>query len=181
MDRILFVFLLFSVLFSPVLAQPDSGHVQSNYLNFGVGVSGWGIPIYASFEFNVGTNMALDLGGSYQSKNETYRSGLYGATWQHTIVGVQGSFHYYLDAILALPDDFDLYGGASLGYWIWETDLRESSTGFDGSYAGTATGGFGLGIQAGGRYFFLDNLALALELGGGTILSSGRLGLSLEM
>ena len=83
-----------------------------------------------------------------------------------------------IQTVLNIPDDFDLYAGASLGYYIWNTTYKGDLSGV--VYSGTGTGGTSLGIQFGGRYFLGDNhkTALNLEVGGGTRISSGTFGIT---
>jgi outer membrane immunogenic protein len=118
------------------------------------------------------------LGASYQSKSESYT--WYGdkVTWKHTIIGVSASFQYYFDRLIDLDDDFDLYVGLGLGYYLWKTTLKSSYSGFSGDYTGSGTGGIGISYVAGGRYYLNEKMALSLHYGGNTILSYARVGLS---
>ncbi len=96
--------------------------------------------------------------------------------WTHTVIGFNARGAYYADRILDIPSDFDLYGGLDLGFYIWNTKQKSSVDGID--YSGGDLGGFGLSAFVGGRYFFNPNMAVNLELGGGSVTSGGRIGVS---
>jgi len=74
-----------------------------------------------------------------------------------------------------LPDEWDLYGGLNLGYYIWNTKYDDIS-GINVDYAGSGSGGFSIGLHVGGRYFINDKIGINLEFGGGTVLAGGTIG-----
>ena len=153
-------------------------------LNFGVGVSDWGIPIYMNLESPIDIESStISVGFSYQFKNETERYYWYlsDVTWRHAIIGIDGSWNYYVDELLGLPDNLNLYGGVGFGYWIWRTKVHSAYNGFSDTYSGTGSGGLGVSYVLGGRYLFKDRLGLNVQFGGGTILSAGKIGLSLQL
>lgn len=146
-----------------------------DYFNVGIGVSGWGIPIYVGADFTVADN--ITVGGVLSAQRKTQRSGWSGndIRWVHTIIGIGGNANYHF---LEPDDQFDIYAGATVGYYIWNTRLRESVPGFNGIYEGGGSGGVGVGLQVGGRVKLDNGIVLHGEFGGGTVLSSGRIGLS---
>jgi len=140
--------------------------------------SNWGIPLFVSVEIPVKfENQSFMFGGSLRTKQTSYVAGE--TTWRHTIIGLQGGWNYYFDDLLDMPNDIDLYAGARLNYYIWNTKVEDSVDGFDEGYSGNS-GGLGLAFTAGGRYHFKENMSAFLEVGGGTQLSGGRLGLSFK-
>ncbi|MGV3598198.1 MAG: outer membrane beta-barrel protein [Bacteroidota bacterium] len=157
---------------------------KHRYFNLGIGISNWGIPVYAGLEFPIGkkkehgNDLSMAIGGSYQSKSESYSWFGDKLTWRHTIIGVNVSVHYYFDRMIELDDDFDLYAGGGFGVYSWKTTLTESSGGFSGSYSGSGTGGIGFSYVAGARYYLNKKVALNIHYGGNTILSSARVGVS---
>lgn len=146
--------------------------LESPVLNAGIGISGWGVPIYVGVDFPV--HEAITVGGhlSYQTDSESFL----GERWRHTIIGISGRGDYHFNALLDLPEQWDLYAGLSLGYWVWNTKY---SGDFDLDYSGSGSGGFGIFAQLGARYFFTEKLGANLEVGGGNILSGGKLGISI--
>jgi hypothetical protein len=149
-----------------------------DYFNVGVGVSGWGIPIYAGVDFTV--DKRITVGGMVSAQRKVQRSGFLNndLRWVHTIIGISGNANYHF---LEPGDEFDVYAGASIGYYVWSTRLRESVPGFNGVYEGDGSGGFGVGFQVGGRYKLDNGIILHGEFGGGTVFSSGRIGVSFPL
>lgn len=179
MAKLITVIILTVLCVSTVKAQDTISN--SKFFNFGIGVSGWGIPVYGGVEFPVGKkNQTIMLGASYQTNSESYGWLGNNITWRHTIIGIDGSFNYYFDDFLNLPPEFDSYAGIGLGYYFWRTKITESINGFNEPYTGTGSGGLGVSFLAGGRYYLKEKLALSVQFGGGTIMSSGRIGLSLK-
>jgi hypothetical protein len=75
--------------------------------------------------------------------------------------------NYYFDNLIELPDAWDVYGGANIGYAL---GLNNNGN------------GLALGLQVGGRYFWSDKWGVYLELGGGsTIGGTGGIGLTMKM
>lgn len=184
MKRILLTAAILSGLFHGVQAQSADTNTLSKLFNVGIGASSWGVPFYAGFESPLEMeNATIAFGFSYQSRDETQELWWYldDVTWRHTIIGIDGSWRYYVDEILGLPDNLDLYGGVGFGYWIWRTRIKTAYDGFDEAYSGTGSGGLGASYILGGRYFFKDKLALNAQFGGGTILSAGKIGLSFTL
>ncbi len=74
--------------------------------------------------------------------------------FDYMTLGVKAN--YYFDELLDLPSEWDIYGGANLGYGIYMGDGVESSD-------------FDLGLQVGGRWFWSDKWGVYLEIGGGKL------------
>ena len=167
-----------TIIFLSVSAVLFGQRNTESYFNAGIGISNWGIPLYASFEKPVASDINLGGGASFQtvSRSVSYSSGR--TTWRHTAVGLEAIGLYYADRVLALPSDFDVYGGLGLGFFFWDTSFKDGPNGFNESYDGPASSGLGLRGFVGARYHMNSNLALNLELGGGSVISGGRFGLS---
>ncbi len=165
---------LFLFLFATSFSYAQ-GTLESPAVNAGLGISGWGVPLYVGVDFPV--HEAITVGGnlSYQSKKESQSYFGYTLEWKHTIIGISGRGDYHFNELLDLSEEWDLYGGLSLGYWFWNTKYTGD---FEAEYSGSGSGGLGIYFQAGARYFFSDNVAMNLEVGGGNILSGGRIGVT---
>ncbi len=146
--------------------------LESPVLNAGIGISGWGVPVYVGVDFPVHEAITVGFHLSYQTDNERFL----GEGWKHTIIGISGRSDYHFNDLLDLPEEWDLYAGLSLGYYVWNTKYKGD---FDINYGGTGAGGLGFTAQLGGRYFFTEKLAANLELGGGNVISGAKIGISI--
>ena len=167
------------IVLAAFLSLGFGAYAQQNHLNIGIGASGWGIPIYASYDFNVADNWNVVVGASFQQKTESFSGFGFSYKWQHTIIGVRAGAQYYFNELLNIDDQFDVYAAGYLGYYIWNTSY--DGPGDEPDYTGSGSGGFGIGIAAGGRWYFTDKWAVNLELGGGNVMSGALLGVSLRM
>ncbi len=141
-------------------------------LTAGIGFSSWGVPIFARYEAPVADNITVGGGLSFQTKSENYST----VKWKHTIFGITARGSYHFNELLEVNDEWDFYAGVGLGYYVW--NQKYDGNGFTGSYSGTGSGGFSVGVHLGGRYFVKDNLAINLEVGGGSVLSGGTIGVT---
>jgi outer membrane immunogenic protein len=166
MKRILSVLILL-VSFNAVNAQNPlvPGKTQ---LNFGVGLSEWGVPVYIGIDH--GLSQVFTIGGelSYRSYRENWKNN----TYRHGITGISGNLNYHFNQVLKMPKDFDLYAGANLGFYMWSSP---------DAYDGTHSSGLGLGGQIGGRYYFSNKVGINLEAGGGNAFSGGKFGLTIKL
>jgi len=137
-----------------VFAQGPIGKGEKQ-LNGGVGLSAWGIPVYVGLDYGVTPD--ISVGGEF-----SFRS------YWGTIIGIDVNGNYHFNKLLSLPKPWDLYGGLNLGYYSWS-----ASTGYTGSYSGV-----GVGLQVGGRYYFNNKFGVNVELGGATVASGLKLGVS---
>jgi hypothetical protein len=164
-------FVLFILFSTSSFAQFNPYADNTKMVSVGVGASGWGIPLFVRYEQAVADNISVGGALSFQSKSEKYAT----ASWNHTIVGVNGRASYHFNELFSVPDEWDFYGGASLGYYFWNTKV-------DGvgsiAYTGSGSGGFNIGAHVGARYFVNDNLGINLELGGGSVLAGGTIGVT---
>ncbi len=155
-----FFIILFSLCLSSVFAQGslEKGKAQ---INAGFGVSGWGVPVYAGVDFAVHESITVGGNISYRNNSESYSGNKYSQSL--TVINFNGNYHF--NKLLELPDPWDLYAGATLGYYVW-SDVKWNNG--NGVVYGGESSGIGAGIQIGGRYFFTDKFGVNLELGGGT-------------
>ncbi len=132
-------------------------------LNAGVGLGGWGVPIYIGLDY--GLMEDITLGGEFAFRG--YNDG----PWKHNILVFAVNGNYHFNRILNIPPVWDFYAGLSLGFASWS-----HPRGYD---EGRYRSGSFLGAQIGGRYYLTNNLALNLEAGGGTV-NGGKFGITVK-
>ena len=168
----IFAFVLFVMFSANSYAQYNPYSDGSSLFTVGVGASSWGIPLFVRYEKAVADNITAGGSLSFQSKGETYGNN----KWKHTIVGLNARGSYHFNELLEAPDEWDFYGGMSLGYYFWDT--KYDGAGASYSYSGSGSGGLGIGLHLGARYFIKDNMGINLELGGGSVLAGGTVGVT---
>src|SRR6478609_2554504 len=131
-----------------------------NLLNIGIGLNSYysgGVPLSVMYEKGVTDDISVGGGIDYLSYH--YDVGGTDYSYTATYIGARGSYHF--NKLLNLRDEnWDIYGGASLGYrsFSWK--------GYNGAGAGDAYGsGLFLGIHAGARYYFNKSVGGFVELG----------------
>lgn len=168
-----FLFITLTALTMTMLSEDAHAQSNFNYINAGIGVSGWGIPLYVGADYTVADQ--ITVGGVLSAQRKVERLGWLTGTynWVHTIIGIgiNGNYHF-----LDPGDEFDVYAGLTAGYYIWNTTRR--GDGPDINYSGSGAGGLGIAAQVGGRYRLEQGIIIHGELGGGTVFSSARLGVS---
>lgn len=130
----------------------------SNNLSLGIGPGLAGI--YGTMDipaislgYQAGIHEKFSVGGIVGYSASTF----FDVTVSYIFIGARGEYHF-VDADI---DDFDLYGGLTLGYNIvnWS-----EPTGFAGSFGGSY---LLYGFHVGGRYYFTPSVGAFLELGYG--------------
>lgn len=149
--------------FSQLKAQGnlDKGKAQ---INAGVGLSGWGIPVYAGFDYGLGKSFTIGAEVSYRNYDNL--------GFGFNIIGVLGNVNYHLNDVLNMPKDMDLYGGLNLGYYLYNSPA---------GYAGSSLSTLGISGQVGYRYFFSNKIGGNIELGGGSAVSGAKLGVTIKL
>jgi outer membrane immunogenic protein len=149
-------------------------HAQSplplgkSQLNFGVGFSGYGVPLYLGLDYSV--HKDITLGGELSLR--TYNDNYNGNGYNHNIFGFSANGNYHFNSILEIPTNWDFYAGLNVGFYSWTSPS---------DYPGDHNSGVGLGAQVGGRYYFNDKWGVNLELGGGSLVSGGKIGLTVKL
>lgn len=143
-----------------------------NQLNFGVGLSGWGVPVYIGIDHGVGNDFSIGGEFSYRSYNENWRNDDNYYDYNHNIMGFSGNVNYHFNRVLQVPSNWDFYAGLNLGFYVWNSPNE---------YKGNHSSGLGLGGQIGGRYYFSNKLGINLEFGGNNAFSGGKVGLTIKM
>jgi hypothetical protein len=160
-----FITIIFLSFITLLTVNSQNPHENRNQLNAGIGLSGWGVPVYVGLDFGIHRDVSFGIEGSFRSFNQNYT----GSRYNSSIIGLSGNVNYHFNRILEIPKNWDFYAGLNLGYYIWSTPSN---------YPGSGSSGLGLGAQIGGRYYINDRFALNLEIGGGNAFSEGKFGIS---
>ena len=163
--QILIIILLLST--SAIIAQGPNLKGQTQ-INFGVGFSSWGVPVYVGFDYGVHRNISLGAEVSYRGYSDNEGN----SNYHHSIIGFSGNANYHFNNVLNIPSPWDVYAGLNLGFYAWN-----SPKDYDGNY----NSGLGMGAQIGARYFFSDRVGVNLEFGGGNAFSGGKFGLTIKL
>jgi len=168
MKKLLMVVALFTMIGHISAQEQTTSRDNATQLNFGLGLSGWGVPVYVGLDFWVSRDVTLGGELSFRGYRENWKNNYY----RHNIIGVSGNVNYHFNRILRIPPVWDFYAGLNIGFYHWN-----SPDGYGGSY----NSGLGLSGQIGGRYYLSDRLGLNLEFGGGSAFSGGKFGLTLKI
>jgi hypothetical protein len=140
----------------------------TSLLNVGIGLSSWGIPLHASYEYMFTDKISAGLGIDYTRRS---LSGWSGGHWNYLYFGARGNYHF--NELLKIENEkLDVYGGLTLGYY---------TVNYSGdTYLGNVSYGSQvfLGGQVGARYAFAKNLTGFGEVGAGS--GFARVGLSFK-
>jgi outer membrane immunogenic protein len=165
MKRIVFVIaMIFNICEFDTNAQAPLG-VGEKQVNAGLGLSGWGLPVYGGLDFGVYKDITVGIEGSFRSYSDNWDHNSY----NHTIFGISGNGNYHFNSLLLIPGEWDFYAGLNLGFFIWSSPS---------GYNGPNNSGLGLGIQVGGRYFITKRFGLNLEFAGGNTVTGGKFGIT---
>src|SRR5665647_1066795 len=123
-----------------------------NQLNLGVGLSGWGVPIYIGIDHGVGSDFSIGGEFSYRDYRKYYQNYHY----RNNIMGFSGNANYHFNRVLEIPSNWDFYAGLNLGFYVWNSEELYREEYYDRP-------SLGLGGQIGGRYYFSDKVGLNLE------------------
>ena len=135
--------------------------------NAGLGFSTWGLPVYVGMDFGVYKD--ITVGGELSFRS--YHDRIVGVEYSHSIIGIIANGNYHFNRVLAIPNEWDVYAGLDIGFYVWNSDK---------SYTGSGASGLGLGAQIGGRYYFNNKVGINLEVGGGNSTSSGKIGITVN-
>lgn len=161
------LFLAFLISTSAIIAQGPVSKGESQ-INFGVGLSSWGIPVYLGFDHGIHPDITLGAELSYRSYDNNWNKNKY----NHTVIGILGNANYHFNTILEIPSPWDFYAGLNIGFYNWQSPNE---------YEGSHNSGLGLGAQIGGRYYFSNTVGINLEFGGGNGFNGGKFGISIKI
>jgi outer membrane immunogenic protein len=133
--------------------------------NAGLGISGWGVPVYAGVDYAAFNDITIGLLASFVSYNED----LYGSKYTSSVFGITMNGNYHFNTVLEIPKKWDFYAGVNIGYYSWAVPS---------DYPGKNSSGLEFGAQIGGRYFINKQFGLNLELGGSGSFPGGKVGIT---
>ncbi len=162
MKKIIGITALFLSGFASAQSMLGKGGKQ---LNAGFGLSSWGLPVYVGMDFGVHEDISVGFEGSFRAYRHRYASVYY----NHSIIGLSGNANYHFNTLFHMPEEFDLYAGLNVGFYIWNSPR---------DYYGPSSSGLGFGGQLGFRYYFNENFGLNLEGGTGNAFSGGKFGIT---
>lgn len=143
-------------------------------VNAGVGFGGGlGLPVYAGVDFGVHNDITVGAEASYATSSVSN----YGFDSKMNWFGVGANANYHFNTLLNIPNNWDLYAGATLAYNIFSYNTSEKLKNI-GMDLGLQQSGIGFAGQVGGRYYFTNNFAINVEYGGGSVVSGGKAGIS---
>ena len=171
MKKLLFILVLL-ISTTAIFAQGGPISKGQAQLNFGVGFSSWGIPVYLGFDYGVHPDITLGLELSYRGYDDDWYDDDDHYNYHHSIIGFSGNANYHFNNVLNIPAPWDFYAGLNLGFYTWSSPKN---------YHGSHSSGIGLGGQIGGRYYFSNKVGINLEFGGGNSFSGGKIGLTIKL
>ena len=140
-----FTFLMIVVFMAATMfAQRDGvaplakGQMQ---INFGTGFSSKGLPVYASLDIALHKDVTItpEVHMTLPLSNDDSFGG-----------GVLCKADYHWNYLIGIPDNWDFYAGARVGFGFGDDFYPD------------------FGIQVGGRWYWSDSWGLNLEIAGGT-------------
>ena len=127
-------------------------------------------PMQLYYEAGVSDQLGVGafIGYTSTGRKEVFKDGFgnthtYQYNYNYTLIGLRGAYHF--GCLLGTVDNFDLYGGLSLGYAILNTKLKTSDGAPDIDDTKSSSSGFHLGVYAGMRYYFDDSFGVFGEIG----------------
>lgn len=184
----LFLLIAFILGISSVSKSQNTFTGGDQVANLGIGlgnfISGQGfkttfMPVSLSYEFCAkedlfDSNSALGVGalvGYYGAKYDVPNVN-FGYNYNYALLGVRANIHYQF------VDKLDTYLGGMLGYNL-AVITNYGDKQYKDSHPAPKSGGFDFAFYVGGRYYFLEKLALFSEVGYG--ISPVTVGLALKL
>ena len=157
--------LLIAILFFGSNINAQIAYQQGdNQLNFGFNV-GQGPGIYGSYEVGITDNISIGgeaaLGFRAGVGNFIYSS----YNYFQANIRFSGFANYHFAQLVGLPDEWDLYGGADIGYSIWTKSSNAPDIAYDVYNWNQSS--FMIGAHGGGRWFWNEKWGVNAEVGGG--------------
>lgn len=169
----LILLIAFGLLSTAVFAQAPLREGETQ-INAGVGLSGWGVPVYVGLDYGIARDFTLGGQLSFQTDDDPYYYNGRDYHYDSSAVGIGGNFNYHFNRVLHMPSKFNLYAGLSLTYYYWDYDDYDGHPHPDHD-------ALGLGLQIGGRYFFTKSFGINLEFGGNTGTSGAKFGVTFKL
>lgn len=151
-------------------------------VNAGVGFSnGWKTPVFVGFDYGLNDDVTLGAQVAYASQSSDYKYYSDKLTW--ITFGVNANYHF--NRILKVPNNWDLYGGVTIAYdsFNYTTSSKSNDPYYDNvvkNLSSPNNSAVGFAAQVGARYYFTNKFGVNLEYGGGSSISSGKVGVSFK-
>lgn len=167
MKKIFFVLFLGCLCMTTLSAQRNTFSGYGHTLNLGLGIGyydyvGNSMPVlHANYEFDIANDVTLAPFVTFYS----YRSHYGGYSYRETVmpIGVKGT--YYIDRLIRLSSDWDIYGAGSLGFGFRRVSWDNSYPGDRDDYP--KGGALRLDLHIGAEYHLNDDLGIFLDLSTG--------------
>ncbi len=101
-------------------------------VNGGIGLSSWGLPLYAGLDYGFDKNISFGGEVSFRSFSER----ILGERYSSSIIGLAGNANYHFVEMLGIDDLFDVYAGLNLGFYIWNNVELGGGNAFSGGKVG---------------------------------------------
>lgn len=152
-------------------------------INGGLGLSNWGMPVYAGVDFTAFKDVSIGTEFSFRSHTHHWKGNglLPPAFFRHSIIAALGNVNYHFNTVLNIPEEWDLYAGANMGYLHAYYDDRYLDAYGDSYYNHGEAGNFAFGGQVGGRYYFVERFAAHFEITAGNVLTGVKMGLTIKL
>lgn len=168
------------------------------WVNTGIGISRWGVPLYVGGDYMVSDEISvggrLTYVGQRNRDNQIWGWGRYDYRERYLYVTFMGDYHF--NKIIGLEDDFDLYAGLGIGFvrysrkvtdYEWNGNPTALEASFDEDNVAnfiesSSTSPLYSSLHVGARYFFKPHTAVHMEMG--AVLSGGHyidLGVSFKL
>src|SRR5262245_45608266 len=123
-------------------------------LNFGLGFSDNGLPVYVSFDFAVHKDVTLTPEFHVSFHDD------------HIHAGSFFKADYHWNYLIGIPSNWDFYAGLRAGFEFHDHDGNHNGHGDDDNDDFHTD--FGMGAQVGGRWYWSERWGMNLEFSGGT-------------
>lgn len=167
MKKHIFFSILIAVLSFQVLQAQNPIRKSEMQLNFGSGASVFGIPFYIGMDFGIHEDISIGPIVSFRSYRERVNIGGGNTyTYNHTILGIGFTGDYHFNNLLNIPREFDVYAGATIGYYIWNTSdvvVAGVPVVYNGNPAAV-----GVNPHVGARYNFNPKWSVHVQVDAGT-------------
>ncbi len=157
---VLLVFLIFATVSHAQALTKGDDLVSAGFglgsVYFGEGFS-TSLPVNPTITYEKAVTDDITFGGTVSLARSKYSGTGFSYVENAVYIGARGAYHF--NNLFQLNNDkLDVYGGVSLGYVV-------VSVSDNNEFSGTASGGVGYALFAGGRYYFAPKVAVYAEVG----------------
>lgn len=99
----------------------------------------------------------------------------YGYSYKSRWFGIAANANYHFNTLLKIPNKYDIYAGASVGYNSFNYDYPN---GWNNGWGNKYNSEVGVSAQVGARYYFSEKFGVNAEANAGSLFNGGKLGIS---